>query len=719
MRPSLRARRPGHGDRLRRRRPARGHGRAGRLRLAWARRAACRPSARCWSTASSRTPPRSTSTPSATTPARCSSAGSWSTSRRPACTRGDSRLRHPAAVRCRAETIEVIEDYTRAIADALDVRGLINVQYAVQGQPGLRDRGQPPGSAAPCPFVAKATGVPLAKVAARVMVGATLAELRDEGLLRRPGRRRPRRGQGGGAALQPLPRRRRRARPGDALHRRGHGHRPDRSAWPSPRASSRRATGCPSGHGVPVAGRPGQGRPASRPPRRFVELGFAIAATAGTAALPRGARASTVATVVAKLGEATGHDAVELIAAGKVDLVVNSPRGRGPRADGAHIREPRPARTACRCSPPRRPAWPRPRAWPTGPATSSRCARLQEYHRGIGADQLELPLELDGVAGPRRPSAAPVDLTTTVGSVTLAEPGDDRVGHGRPRRRAGRLRRPRRRSGAVVVKSLSAEPWAGNPPPRVHETPAGMLNSVGLQGPGVAAWLGRRAAAAARPPAPAWWPASGAARSRSTPRRADLLADAPPSVVAVEVNLSLPEPRRPAPHCSPTIAEADGRGHRGHGGLRPAPVGQAQPQHRRPGRRSPAAAREAGAEAVTLVNTVLGMVHRRRAPAAPRSAAGAAGCPARPSTRSPSAAVHDVRAALPDLPDRRASAGSPTPPTARRAAAGRRVRRAGRDGDLRRSAVRRAGCWTSSRRWCRRTRRRRTSRELIGALHDR
>ncbi|NCY17095.1 MAG: dihydroorotate dehydrogenase, partial [Actinobacteria bacterium] len=43
--------------------------------------------------------------------------------------------------------------------------------------------------------------------------------------------------------------------------------------------------------------------------------------------------------------------------------------------------------------------------------------------------------------------------------------------------------------GAVVVKSLSADPWPGNPAPRVHETPAGMINSVGLQGPGVGFWL--------------------------------------------------------------------------------------------------------------------------------------------------------------------------------------------------------------------------------------
>ena len=86
-----------------------------------------------------------------------------------------------------AETIDVIEDYTRRIADALDVRGLINVQYAVKSDQVFVIEANPRASRT-VPFVAKATGVPLAKVAARVMVGATLAELRAEGLLRRPGR---------------------------------------------------------------------------------------------------------------------------------------------------------------------------------------------------------------------------------------------------------------------------------------------------------------------------------------------------------------------------------------------------------------------------------------------------------------------------------------------------------------------------------------------------
>jgi carbamoyl-phosphate synthase large subunit len=71
--------------------------------------------------------------------------------------------------------------------------------------------------------------------------------------------------------------------------------------------------------------------------RRFVEAGFAIAATAGTADALEAA-GIPVTTRVAKVGEPAGTDAVELIASGVIDLVVNSPRGRGARADGAHIR---------------------------------------------------------------------------------------------------------------------------------------------------------------------------------------------------------------------------------------------------------------------------------------------------------------------------------------------------------------------------------------------
>jgi carbamoyl-phosphate synthase large subunit len=73
--------------------------------------------------------------------------------------------------------------------------------------------------------------------------------------------------------------------------------------------------------------------------RGFAALGFALVATEGTADFLE-ARGVMIETRVAKVGQpGLGKvDAVELIASGKVQLVVNTPRGRGPRADGAHIR---------------------------------------------------------------------------------------------------------------------------------------------------------------------------------------------------------------------------------------------------------------------------------------------------------------------------------------------------------------------------------------------
>ncbi|MGA0179986.1 MAG: carbamoyl-phosphate synthase large subunit, partial [Ilumatobacteraceae bacterium] len=81
--------------------------------------------------------------------------------------------------------VSTIEDYTRRIAEALDVRGLINVQFAVSDGSVYVIEANPRASRT-VPFVAKATGVPLAMVASRVMLGATLAQLRSEGLVRPP-----------------------------------------------------------------------------------------------------------------------------------------------------------------------------------------------------------------------------------------------------------------------------------------------------------------------------------------------------------------------------------------------------------------------------------------------------------------------------------------------------------------------------------------------------
>jgi carbamoyl-phosphate synthase large subunit len=71
--------------------------------------------------------------------------------------------------------------------------------------------------------------------------------------------------------------------------------------------------------------------------RTFRDLGFQLAATSGTAAY-LGSAGVPVATVAAKVGELGSANAAELISTGAVQLVVNTPRGRGSRADGAYIR---------------------------------------------------------------------------------------------------------------------------------------------------------------------------------------------------------------------------------------------------------------------------------------------------------------------------------------------------------------------------------------------
>jgi carbamoyl-phosphate synthase large subunit len=231
-------------------------------------------------------------------------------------------------------TVAVIEGYTQRIADALGVVGLINVQYAVRdGQVFVIEAN--PRASRTVPFVAKATGVPLAKVAARVMLGATLDELRAEGLLRPP--------TGGGhvavkEAVLPFGR-----FPeadsllGPEMRSTGEVMGIDRTVGLAfAKAQLAAGTRLPRG-GTVFLSMADRDKPLGvEAARRFVDLGFAIAATAGTAASLERAGVP-VATVVAKLGE-PGTDAVELISAGKADLVINSPRGRGPRADGAYIR---------------------------------------------------------------------------------------------------------------------------------------------------------------------------------------------------------------------------------------------------------------------------------------------------------------------------------------------------------------------------------------------
>ncbi len=235
-----------------------------------------------------------------------------------------------------ATVLKTIEEHTRALAGALEVVGLLNVQFAVKAGEVFVIEANPRASRT-VPFVSKATGVPLAKVAARLMLGATLAELRTEGLLRPPA-------EGDHVSIKEA------VLPFDRF--------PDVDTLLGPEMRSTgevmgidRTFGMAFAKSQAGAGNtlPGKGTVflslADRDKeaglvaaRRFAELGFSFAATEGTAAVLE-ARGIAVETVVAKVGEdRRGADAIDMISSGKVDLIVNTPRGRGPRADGRHIR---------------------------------------------------------------------------------------------------------------------------------------------------------------------------------------------------------------------------------------------------------------------------------------------------------------------------------------------------------------------------------------------
>ncbi|CAN5184338.1 dihydroorotate dehydrogenase [soil metagenome] len=241
--------------------------------------------------------------------------------------------------------------------------------------------------------------------------------------------------------------------------------------------------------------------------------------------------------------------------------------------------------------------------------------------------------------------ACVVEMGVTVGTVVLPNPvmtASGTAGHGAE---LGRYF-PLDRLGAVVVKSLSADPWPGNPAPRVYATTAGMINSVGLQGPGVTAWLDHDLpaleATGARVVASIW-----GRTADEYAKAAELLAEASAVVVAVEVNLSCPNldgGRHLFAQSASATAEAI-----------EAAAACARPVW---AKLTPtvtdiveiaAAAVGAGAEAITLVNTALAMTidpETRRF----RLGAGGGGLSG-PAIRPIAVrAVHDVHAALPSVP---------------------------------------------------------------------
>jgi carbamoyl-phosphate synthase large subunit len=228
--------------------------------------------------------------------------------------------------------LDTIEEHVVELAKALEVKGLINVQLAVKdGEVYVLEAN--PRASRTVPFVSKATGIPIAGLAALVMVGKSLAELRREGRLLDPAV--------GHVAVKEAVLPFERFASSDAL------------LGPEMRSTGE-TMGIGQSFGIAFA-KAEAGASSSLPiggavfisvadrdkdsivpvGRRFARLGFEIFATAGTANLLTSS--GIPARTVAKLGEG-GLTGLDLIEEGRVGLVINTPQGRGPRADGYYLR---------------------------------------------------------------------------------------------------------------------------------------------------------------------------------------------------------------------------------------------------------------------------------------------------------------------------------------------------------------------------------------------
>jgi carbamoyl-phosphate synthase large subunit len=247
------------------------------------------------------------------------------------------------------EQIQRVREATLAIADGIGVRGLLNVQFAI-GAGVLYVLEANPRASRTVPFVAKATGTQIAKAAALVMVGSSIQELIDSGMLPKHD-----------GAIVPmdspvavkeavLPFKRFRTKDGTIvdsilgpeMRSTGEVMGID-SNFPKAFAKSQQAASVRLPHSgsvfVSVADR--DKRAIVLPVVRLQQLGFRILATIGTAEIL--SRNGISAEVVRKYdqGESATADEpsiVDLINRSEVDMVINTPSGRSARADGYEIR---------------------------------------------------------------------------------------------------------------------------------------------------------------------------------------------------------------------------------------------------------------------------------------------------------------------------------------------------------------------------------------------
>jgi carbamoyl-phosphate synthase large subunit len=259
---------------------------------------------------------------------------------------GDSACSLPPVTLAGPHLAEV-RRYTEAIARAVGVRGLLNVQYALKDD-ALYVLEANPRASRTVPFVSKATAVPLAKAAARIMLGATIAELRAQGLLLPTG--------DGGSEPADAPIAIKEAVLPFKRFRTPNGQGVDSLLGPEMKSTGE-VMGIDTGFGqayaksqaaaygslptsgkifVSVANR--DKRAMIFPIKRLADLGFTIVTTAGTGDVLR--RHGIECEVVPKHFESPGTNAIALIGAGEIALIINTPQGSGAsaRSDGYELR---------------------------------------------------------------------------------------------------------------------------------------------------------------------------------------------------------------------------------------------------------------------------------------------------------------------------------------------------------------------------------------------
>ncbi|MFC9985984.1 ATP-binding protein, partial [Microbacterium keratanolyticum] len=259
---------------------------------------------------------------------------------------GDSSCTLPPVSLGRSD-VDRVRTATLAIAEGVGVRGLLNVQFAISAGVLYVIEANPRASRT-VPFVSKALGIPMAKAASRIMVGATIAELRAEGLLPEVDGSRVPLGSPVAVKEAVLPFKRFRTADGKTvdsvlgpeMRSTGEVMGIDKD-FPTAFAKSQAAAygGMPTSGTVFISVADADKRAVILPAHRLQQLGFTIVATEGTAEiLSRNGIEVTVVEKYSATQESGAQNIVDLINDGQIDIIVNTPSGGATRADGYEIR---------------------------------------------------------------------------------------------------------------------------------------------------------------------------------------------------------------------------------------------------------------------------------------------------------------------------------------------------------------------------------------------